>query len=50
MQNNNPNYKKENWAELQKLLSDGCMIYDFWNQLDNDLFIHDYTYNVFGRK
>lgn len=49
LQNNHPQYKNENWRELQKILAQNAMVYDFWNQLDSSVFNDKVKYFAFGR-
>ena len=35
LQNNHPSYKELEWKILDKSLDKGCLIYDFWNQINS---------------
>ena len=48
-QNNHPGYARENWEKLGKIVSDHCLIYDFWNQLSSEQTSKISYYSALGR-
>ncbi|NQY43516.1 MAG: nucleotide sugar dehydrogenase [Legionellales bacterium] len=48
IQNNHPNYKKEDWLSLANIMSDHCMIYDFWHQIPINIIEQLSSYYYFG--